>query len=43
MLHRFVRTATIAGLVGLVILHPEPFGKLLGGAVSTFRQAVRLG
>lgn len=42
VIHSFVKTATIAALVGLVVLHPTPFGKLLTATTSTFRKAVNL-
>ena len=42
MIHTVVKTATIAGLLGLLVLHPDAFGKVLTAGVSTFRKVVTL-
>ncbi len=42
MIHSLVKTMTAAALIGLVVLHPEPFDKLVTAALSTFRKAVTL-
>lgn len=42
MLHTLVKTATVAGLLGLVVLHPKPFAKIVDAVLGTFTSAVRL-
>lgn len=42
MVHSFFKTMTAAALIGLVVLHPEPFDKIVSAALSTFRKAVTL-
>lgn len=42
MIHSFVKTVTAAALLGLVVLHPAPFEKILSTALDTFRKAVTL-
>lgn len=42
MIHSFVKTITAAALIGLVVLHPAPFEKILATSLSTFRKAVTL-
>lgn len=37
------KAATMAGLLGLVILNPKPFAALVGASSDAFRNAVRLG
>lgn len=40
---KLFKAATMAGLLGLVILNPKPFAAVAGAASDTFRNAVRLG
>lgn len=42
MIRRLIYLSTVAGIAGLVVLHSEAFGTILGSATSTFRKAVQL-
>lgn len=39
---KLIRTATAAGIIGLVIIHSDSFGKIVTASVATFRKAVSL-
>lgn len=40
---KLFKAATVAGLLGLVILNPKPFATIVGAASDTFRSVVGLG
>lgn len=40
---KLFKAATMAGLLGLVILNPKPFAAIVGAASDVFRNAVGLG
>lgn len=40
---KLFKAATMAGLLGLVILNPKPFAAIIGASSTAFRNAVKLG